>query len=169
MAAAPWLRSGTMFPARMRARGTDMEIKSSGCLASAAGNSGSNWASIRDIADRKVLYLTTIGRRTGLPREIEIWFVVCRDRFYLFAETGEAAAWVKNIRSNPEVTVRIGERQSGAMARVLDRNADRELWDRVAAIADQKYGWGDGLPVEFTPFRSGARSSDRTIKPAGDH
>ena len=90
----------------------------------------------------QVLHLTTIGRRTGLPREIEIWFVVYRERFYLFAETGEAAAWVKNIRSNPEVTVRIGERQFGAMARVLDRDTDRELWDQVAAIADAEIWMG---------------------------
>jgi deazaflavin-dependent oxidoreductase (nitroreductase family) len=109
------------------------------------------WASIQDIAEQRVLHLTTIGRRTGLPREIEIWFVVCSERFYLFAETGEAAAWVKNIRQNPEVAVRIGERQIPAMARVLDRETDRELWDQVAAIADHKYGWGDGLPVELTP------------------
>jgi deazaflavin-dependent oxidoreductase (nitroreductase family) len=107
------------------------------------------WASIQDIAEQRVLHLTTIGRRTGLPREIEIWFLVCSERFYLFAETGEAAAWVKNIRQNPEVVVRIGERQIPAMARVLDRETDRELWDQVAAIADHKYGWGDGLPVEL--------------------
>jgi deazaflavin-dependent oxidoreductase (nitroreductase family) len=110
------------------------------------------WLSIQDVADNQVLYLTTIGRRTGLPREIEIWFVVCGDRFYLFAETGEAAKWVKNIRRNPKVTVRIGERQIGATARVLDRHADRQLWDQVAAIAERKYGWGDGLPVEITPL-----------------
>src|SRR5262249_14015409 len=72
--------------------------------------------------------------------------------FYLFAETGEAAKWVKNIRRNPKATIRIGERQIGATARVLDRHADRELWDRVAAIADRKYGWSDGLPVEITPL-----------------
>ena len=40
-----------------------------------------NWANLQEIADKQVLYLTTIGRSTGLPREIEIWFVVCRDRF----------------------------------------------------------------------------------------
>ena len=85
-----------------------------------------------------------------MPREIEIWFVVYRNRFYLFAETGEAASWVKNIRRNPEVVVRIGGRQVAATARVLRRETDRELWDRVAAIADRKYGWGDGLPVEVT-------------------
>lgn len=127
-----------------------------------------NWANLQEIADKQVLYLTTIGRSTGLPREIEIWFVVCSDRFYLFAETGEAAAWIKNIRCNPEVMVRVGERQFGATARVLDRETDRELWDQVAAIADRKYGWGDGLPVEITPFASRAAHSDLTIKPAED-
>jgi deazaflavin-dependent oxidoreductase (nitroreductase family) len=112
------------------------------------------WSSIQDTAEKQVLYLTTTGSRTGLPRGIEIWFVVCCERFYLFAETGEAAKWVKNIRRNPKVTIRIEERQISATARVLDRHADRELWDRVAAIADRKYGWGDGLPVEIPPVHN---------------
>jgi deazaflavin-dependent oxidoreductase (nitroreductase family) len=119
------------------------------------------WASIQDISDKQVLNLTTIGRRTGLPREIEIWFVVYRDRFYLLAETGDAAAWVKNIGRNPEVVVRIGERQIGATARVLERETDRELRDQVAAIADRKYGWGDGLPVELAPLSAPDNRSDR--------
>ena len=125
-------------------------------------------AGIQQFADKKVLYLTTIGRRTGLPRQIEIWFVVYGERFYLFAETGEAAAWVKNIRHNPEVRVRIAEWQIDAIARVLDRESDRELWDQVAAIADRKYGWGDGVPVELTPFKPRAAASDPTIKPTED-
>jgi F420H(2)-dependent quinone reductase len=86
-----------------------------------------------------------------LPREIEIWFVIHCDRFYLFAETGEAAAWIRNIRRNTEVVVRIGEQCVEGTARVLDREIDRELWAQVAAIADRKYGWGDGLPVEISP------------------
>jgi deazaflavin-dependent oxidoreductase (nitroreductase family) len=117
-------------------------------------------SSIHDVADEQVLYLTTIGRRTGLPREVEIWFVICCDRFYVFAETGEAANWVKNIRGNPTVTVRIGDRQIGATARVLDRHDDRKLWDKVAAMADRKYGWGDGLPVEITPCRTRQSESE---------
>ena len=107
--------------------------------------------SVQDLADKKVLYLTAVGRKTGLPREIEIWFVVHCDRFYLFSETGEAAAWVKNIRRNPGVMVRIEELRVSATARVLDREIDRELWEQVAAIAVRKYDWGDGLPVEITP------------------
>ena len=73
-----------------------------------------------------------------------------------------------NIKCNPEVGVRIAERQIGAMARVLSREADRELWDQVAAIANRKYGWGDGLPVEIDPLPQRAGHSVLTIKPAND-
>jgi deazaflavin-dependent oxidoreductase (nitroreductase family) len=109
---------------------------------------------LRSVADEQVLNLTTIGRTSGLARDIEIWFVVCRERFYLFAETGEAAGWVKNIRRNSKVRVRIGDRQIEGSARVLQRPADHALWDEVAAIANSKYGWGDGLPVEIAPLAS---------------
>jgi deazaflavin-dependent oxidoreductase (nitroreductase family) len=120
--------------------------------------------SLQGVAEEQFLHLTTIGRTTGLPREIETWFVVCRERFYLFAETGETAGWVKNTRRNPKVTVRIGERQMDSTARVLDHQADRTLWDEVVAIAVRKYGWGDGLPVEITPRPTGGTDSDSSIK-----
>jgi deazaflavin-dependent oxidoreductase (nitroreductase family) len=116
--------------------------------------------SLESFADRQVLYLTTLGRKTGLPREIEIWFVVSGECLYLFAETGENAGWVKNIRRNPKVWIRIAEWRIDATARVLARNTDRQLWDRVAAIANSKYGWGDGLPVEVTPLWLGAPDAD---------
>jgi deazaflavin-dependent oxidoreductase (nitroreductase family) len=119
--------------------------------------------SLDDVADKQVLYLTTIGRRTGLPREIEIWFVVWCERLYLFAETREAAGWVRNIRRNPKVTVRIGEWHSDATARVLDQHIDRKLWDQVAALAHRKYGWGDGLPVEIAPLCARPPDSDPRV------
>jgi len=34
-------------------------------------------------------------------------------------------------------------------AREDDRDADAELYADVRELARQKYGWGDGLPVEF--------------------
>ena len=49
------------------------------------------------------LYLTTRGRRTGKPRQIEIWFVAHDEAFYLIAELGESAGWVQNIREHAEV------------------------------------------------------------------
>jgi hypothetical protein len=38
-------------------------------------------ASFESIADRQALHLSTVGRVTKAPREIEIWFVACRERF----------------------------------------------------------------------------------------
>jgi deazaflavin-dependent oxidoreductase (nitroreductase family) len=111
-------------------------------------------AALQSVAGKQMLYLTTIGRISNLPREIEIWFVIYRDRFYLFAEMAERAGWVKNIRHNPNVTVRVGELQIEATARILDRHLDRKLWSEVAAIAHRKYGWGEGMPVEITPLSS---------------
>jgi deazaflavin-dependent oxidoreductase (nitroreductase family) len=96
------------------------------------------------------LYLTTIGRVTGKPREIEIWFVESQDRFYILAEHMHEAQWVKNIKREPRVRVRLGRRRFEAAARVLDYNRDRKAWLKVQELAREKYGWGDGLPVELT-------------------
>lgn len=116
-------------------------------------------STIQGLADERVLRLTTIGRRTGVPREVEIWFVILAKRFYLFAETGEAAGWVRNIRQNPAVVVKIAGRQMRATARVLDWDTDTVLRNRVARLAERKYGWGDGLPVELTPHRTSLTSA----------
>jgi deazaflavin-dependent oxidoreductase (nitroreductase family) len=110
-----------------------------------------NSPTFNGLAGEQVLHLITIGRVTGQPRQIEIWFIFRRDRFYIFAEQGEAAGWVKNLRRSPDVIIRIRERRIKAVARVLDYRMDRQLWDEVQAIAARKYGWGDGLPIEINP------------------
>jgi deazaflavin-dependent oxidoreductase (nitroreductase family) len=97
------------------------------------------------------LYLTTIGRTTGLPREIEIWYVEFQGRYYILAEMYETAHFVQNIRANPRVSVRIAGNTSAATSRILDQNADRELWEQVRTLGEEKYGWGDGLPIELIP------------------
>jgi len=98
-----------------------------------------------------VLYLTTVGRTSGLPRQIEIWFVAFGGRYYLLAEHFRRAQWVRNIEVNPRVQVRIGGHDREATARILDETADTETWRVAQDVARKKYGWGDGLPVEITP------------------
>lgn len=98
-----------------------------------------------------VLYLTTVGRKSGLPRQIEIWFVAREGRYYLLAEHFHRAQWVQNIERNPRVQVRLGGVERQATARILDETGDAELWNLVQGLGRSKYGWGDGLPVELTP------------------
>ena len=105
---------------------------------------------LASLADAHVLYLTTVGRQSGQPRTIEIWFTCHQDKLYLNAEGAQNANWVRNILAHPDVQVRLKEQQFAGRARVLERQADRVLWDTVADLSRQKYGWGEGLPVEIT-------------------
>jgi deazaflavin-dependent oxidoreductase (nitroreductase family) len=97
------------------------------------------------------LYLTTTGHRSRRRREIEIWFTRRGGRFYLVAETGERAHWVRNLRADPRVTWRVAEAVFRGRARVVDDRAEAGLWAAVRARSERKYGWGDGLVVELSP------------------
>ncbi len=72
-------------------------------------------------------YLTTRGRVTGRPHEIEIWFSLVPERrtLYMLAGGGDRADWVKNLRREPAVTVRIaGEELKGTARLVEDAGED---------------------------------------------
>ena len=97
------------------------------------------------------LYLTTTGHKTGLPREIEIWFVSFDGKYYVLAEHRLQAQWVKNIQSNSRVRVRVGDRSFDATARVLNKEDDRSAYEKAQRLERGKYGWGAGLPIEITP------------------
>ena len=101
------------------------------------------------------LYLTTTGRRTGLAREIEIWFTELGGHFYIIAEHGERANWVRNIQANPHVHVRVGDRRFEGTARLVADEREPELARAVKALSDVKYGWSDGLIVEIRSDTTG--------------
>lgn len=97
------------------------------------------------------IYVTTKGRKTGLAREIEIWFVELNGKFYILAEHFYKAHWVRNIQNDSRVRVRMGEQTFSATARVLDEKREPQIWQMAQLLAVEKYGWGEGLPVEITP------------------
>ena len=97
------------------------------------------------------LYLTTRGRQSGAPREIEIWFTHRDGHYYVIAEHGDRAQWVRNIVVHPAVSFRVGEITFAGRARVVHPERDLELSQAVQKLSHTKYGWGDGLVVELTP------------------
>jgi deazaflavin-dependent oxidoreductase (nitroreductase family) len=97
------------------------------------------------------LYLTTTGRRSGLPREIEIWFTQRDGRYYLISEHSHRSQWVQNILVNPLVRWRIGENSLAGRARLIDPAVEPYLHETIQGLSREKYGWGDGLVVELTP------------------
>lgn len=105
--------------------------------------------------EAKYLYLTTIGRRTGLARQIEIWFTRHAGRYYLVAEHGLTAHWVRNLLAEPAVRARVGRRSFRGRARVVDAGSERALIGAIRERSEAKYGWGAGLVVEITPSGRG--------------
>jgi deazaflavin-dependent oxidoreductase (nitroreductase family) len=63
--------------------------------------------------------LETIGRTSGEPRQLRIWFANDGDRLYLLAEKAGAAHWVRNVEAEPRVRIRIGKRWFEGRARIL--------------------------------------------------
>ena len=107
-----------------------------------------------DLATDQYCYLTTTGRSSGEPREIEIWFGLEGRTLYMLSGGGDRSDWVRNVAAEPRVRVRIGERALAGTARIVDDEGEdaraRELL--LAKYAGGHSGdlssWGEtALPV----------------------
>lgn len=99
------------------------------------------------LAARNVMILETTGRRSGEPRQIEIWFAAdaLRDRLYLLAGGRDQAQWVRNIRASPAVRVRIGGQWFAGKAAEVE-GGPGELEAR--RLVGGKYGhWREGTQL----------------------
>jgi deazaflavin-dependent oxidoreductase (nitroreductase family) len=75
--------------------------------------------------------ITTIGRKTGLPRRIEIYFHQFDGKWYLSGRPGFKRDWVANIAAHPEFTLHL---KRGVVADVPVRGElepDREEKARI--------------------------------------
>lgn len=80
-----------------------------------------------------LLYLETVGRRTGKMREVELWFAEEGDRLYFLAH--QDSAWWRNVVANPNVRIRIGTQHLRGVGRIVDF-----LRQRVYEMFQEKYG-----------------------------
>ena len=93
-------------------------------------------------------YLTTTGRVTGEPREIEIWFGLEGATLYMLSGGRDRSDWVRNLLAHPEVTVRIGRRDAptlAARARVVDPGSDEDALARRLVTGKYQPGYGGDL------------------------
>ena len=84
---------------------------------------------LTDLAGEEYAYLTTTGRRTGAPHEIEIWFATDGTVVWMISGGHDRSDWVQNLLTAPDAVVRIGERSLAVRA----RPALREPNERRAA------------------------------------
>ena len=87
-------------------------------------------------------YLTTTGRVSGRPHEIEIWFGAKVSSIYLLSGGGTQSDWVKNIIKDPRVSVRIANYQFHGNARIV-KDKQEELSARYM-LAEKYQEWEEG-------------------------
>jgi deazaflavin-dependent oxidoreductase (nitroreductase family) len=110
--------------------------------------------SAADLADEPFSYLTTIGRISGQPHTVEMWFARHGGTVYLLSGGGDRADWVRNLSRQPRVTLRVGTVRWAGHARIVaDPGEDRLARQLVAGKYQPTYSgdlstWRDtALPV----------------------
>ena len=81
-----------------------------------------------------MLTLTTIGRRSGRPRSVQLVCLEHQGDFLVVASAmgqEKHPAWRYNIEANPEVQVQMRGERFSARARVLTDSEKDKVWDDV--------------------------------------
>ena len=99
-----------------------------------------------DAGDQPYAWLTTIGRRSGEPRTVELWFVLDRRTVHFLAGGGEDAQWVRNASVEPAVSLRLGQRTYAGRVRRPEPGSV-EATDARRRMATKYQGWREGRPL----------------------
>lgn len=76
---------------------------------------------------RRTIDMTTYGRKTGMPRRIEIWWFHVGGRFVITGTPGRRD-WLANVRSEPRVIIHVDDHDIHAR---VEEISDLELRRRV--------------------------------------
>lgn len=90
------------------------------------------------MGDRPLVLLTTVGRKTGMPRTTPMMFVREAERIFVVASNAGAPKdpqWYRNLIKDPSVTVELPGEEFKARATPLD-GAD---YDRTWAMIKERF------------------------------
>jgi deazaflavin-dependent oxidoreductase (nitroreductase family) len=106
-----------------------------------------------------IIDITTIGRRSGRRRRIEIGLLVIDGRFYISGmPSRRTRAWIHNLAADPRLTVHLKRDVTAdlpARARIIDDGSERaRTLERVARIwrrtdVDRMVEWSPLIEVTF--------------------
>src|SRR4051794_15678834 len=106
------------------------------------------------MGDRRLLLLTTTGRRTGRPRTSPMMYVPDGDRLLVIASNAGAPAhpwWFANLLAEPDVTVEVPGRTYAACATPLTGDDYDRQWARIKEqypfFAEHEVKAGRQIPV----------------------
>jgi len=77
--------------------------------------------------------LTTIGRKSGLPRTVELRFIYHQGSFYASSSRVKGKHWCENLLENPAVVITIKKQKVAGLARQIN---DDKLRREILAARD---------------------------------
>ena len=127
------------------------------------------------LVGRFVLLLTTVGRRSGRLRVTALVYVEGDHTILVASARGPSADWLRNIRANPRVRVRVGRRHFEAIAEATtDGERIADYLESLMARNPRMFGAilrMEGLssrPSRAELVRFGPRRPMVTIRPIAD-
>jgi deazaflavin-dependent oxidoreductase (nitroreductase family) len=92
------------------------------------------------LARDRTIDITTVGRKSGQPRRIEIWFHRVGDRFYITGSPGRRG-WYANLIANPAFTFHLKGDTTADLAAtaipITDEAAKRDVFREIPWIEDR--------------------------------
>jgi len=107
------------------------------------------------LANDLVIDITTIGRSSGEPKRLEIWFHNVDDRYYITGRPGPRS-WYANVLANPAITFHFKESTEadldGVARAVTDADEKRSFFLSAKKLSeyineDNVQEWVDGSPL----------------------
>jgi len=118
--------------------------------------------SLEDVRE-KFAYLTTVGRNSGKNHTVELWFAIASGKIFLSHE-GRYTDWMRNMKRNRRVQIRIGKLTLEADAVLLNDGDSKEMGK--ISLYEKYYGpapkatiddWFElSTIVELTPLKYGS-------------
>jgi deazaflavin-dependent oxidoreductase (nitroreductase family) len=118
------------------------------------------------LASDRVIDITTIGRQSGEPRRIEIWFHRLDGKYYITGTPGRPRSWYANLLAHPSFSFHLKQSATAdllATARPVTDIAEREkvlagilasLSDMTNAPGQEPAAWVAGSPLVEVVFDS---------------
>jgi deazaflavin-dependent oxidoreductase (nitroreductase family) len=81
-----------------------------------------------------ILLLTTIGKKSGLPRTVPLPYFRDGSRYVLVASFGgydKNPAWLGNLKATPRVEVQVGSAKFTSHAQVAEGAERERIWNQV--------------------------------------
>jgi deazaflavin-dependent oxidoreductase (nitroreductase family) len=86
---------------------------------------------LKKLAEEDFCYLTTIGRISGRPHTIEIWFALNEQTLYMLSGGRDKSDWVKNALHTPSVQIKINNTIFSGKARQVNDTEEDTLARKI--------------------------------------